>query len=74
MAKKSSKDFARKIAKAKALAKKEIAKAKVKIAEADRKVTAFAKKDPKKAMLIAAAVGAAVGAGVAIALSRMKKK
>ena len=60
--------------KAKKLAKKEIAKAKVKLLEAERKVEAFAKKDPKKALLIAAAVGAAVGAGVAVALNRMRRK
>jgi len=74
MAKKLPKDIAKKVAKAKAIAKKEIAIAKVKLAQADKKVTAFAKKDPKKAMLIAAAVGAAVGAGVALAMNRMKKK
>ena len=71
---KKKKSIEQKVAKAKILAKKEIAKAKVKIAEAEKIVIAFAKKDPKKAMLIAAAVGAAVGAGVAVALSRLKKK
>lgn len=71
---KKKKSIEQQVAKAKILAKKEIAKAKVKIAEAEKKVTAFAKKDPKKALLIAAAVGAAVVAGVAVALSRLKKK
>jgi len=59
---------------AKKLAKKEIAKARVKLVSAEKKVEAFAKKDPKKALLIAAAIGAAVGAGIAVALSRAKKK
>ena len=61
-------------AKAIATAKKEIAKAKAKLMDAEKKVSGYAKKNPKKAMLIAAGVGAAVGAGVALALSRMKKK
>jgi ElaB/YqjD/DUF883 family membrane-anchored ribosome-binding protein len=75
MAKKKTKVDVKKLqAKAIATAKKEIAKAKAKIAEAEKKVMAYAKKNPKKAMLIAAGVGAAIGAGVALALSRMKKK
>jgi ElaB/YqjD/DUF883 family membrane-anchored ribosome-binding protein len=73
MAKKKP-DFKKLEKKAIATAKKEIAKAKVKIAEAEKKVTAYAKKNPKQAMLIAAGVGAAVGAGVALALRRMKRK
>jgi len=72
MAKKKS--MQAQVLKAKKLAKVQIAKAKVKLAEAERKVVSFAKKDPKKAMLIAAAVGVAVGAGVAVALSRLRKK
>ncbi len=74
MAKKLSKKTARKIAKAKVMAKKEIARAKVRLAEAERKVAAYAKKDPKKALIAAAAVGAAVGAGVAVALRKLKKR
>jgi len=60
--------------KAKAFAKKEIAKAKAKLAIAEKKVIVYAKKNPKRALMIAGAVGAAVGAGIAIALSKMKKK
>ena len=62
------------VKKAKEIAKREIAKARVKLAEAEKKVTAYAKKNPRRAMLIAGAVGAAVGAGVAVALSRLRKK
>ena len=71
---KKKKSIEQQVAKAKALAKKEIAKARLKLMEAEKKVTAYAAKNPKKALLIAGAVGAAVGAGVAVALSRLKKK
>ena len=75
MAKKKAKLNVKKLqAKAIATAKQHIAKAKAKIMEVDKKVTGYAKKNPEKAMLIAAGIGAAVGAGVALALSRMKKK
>lgn len=75
MAKKKAKlDIKKLEAKAIATAKKDIAKAKAKLMDAEKKVAGYAKKNPKQAMLIAAGVGAAVGAGVALALSRMKKK
>ena len=68
------KNLRQKIVQARNLAKRELAKARTKLMVAEKKVTAYAQKNPKKAMLIAAGVGAAVGAGVTLALSRMKKK
>ncbi|MCX6707245.1 MAG: hypothetical protein NT001_03845 [Candidatus Woesearchaeota archaeon] len=61
-------------AKAKAYARKEIAVAKKKLALAERKLTGYANKNPEKAMLIAAAIGTAVGAGVVAAMKKGKKR
>ena len=69
----NEKKIKQQVQKAKALAKKEIAKARVKLVQAEKKVTAYAQKNPRRALIIAAAVGAAVGAGVAVALNRLKK-
>jgi len=69
----NKKKIKQQVQKAKALAKKEIAKARVKLVQAEKKVTAYAQKNPRRALIIAAAVGAAVGAGVAVALNRLKK-
>ena len=59
-------------AKAVRMARKELGVAKRKIVSAEKQVSAYAKKNPEKAMLIAAAIGAAVGAGIIAALKRKK--
>lgn len=58
---------------ARAAAKKAFAAAKVKFRNAEKQVNVHLKKDPAKAVLIAAGVGAAIGAITALALSRRKK-
>jgi len=60
--------------KAIAVAKNEMEKAKKKFIEVEKRVKAYAVKNPEKAILIAGAVGAAIGAGAALALRRLRKK
>jgi len=55
------------------LATKEIKRAKVEMGKAAKKVEAYIKKNPEKATLIAAGIGAAVGAAIATLAKRKKK-
>lgn len=52
---------------------KEIARAKVEMAKAAKKVEQFVKKNPEKAAIISAGIGAAVGAAVAALVAKKKK-
>lgn len=54
-------------------AKADLAKAKVKLAKAEKNAERYVSKNPKKAVAIAAGVGAAIGA-VTIALLKHSKK
>ncbi len=54
--------------------KKAIAKAEKEMKKAEKKVRAFIKKNPEKATVIAAGIGAALAAGVTTALSRTFKR
>jgi len=58
----------------KVIARKEIAKAKVELAKAGKKVEAYIKKNPEKAAIIAAGIGAAVGAAITSLVVKKKKK
>ena len=58
--------------KAVAMAKKEIASAKKKLAVAEKKAIAYARKNPQKAMIIAAAIGSAIGAGLTAAFKKKR--
>jgi ElaB/YqjD/DUF883 family membrane-anchored ribosome-binding protein len=57
----------------KVFAQKELAKAKVEMAKAAKKVEAFVKKNPEKAAIISAGIGAAIGAAVAALVSKKRK-
>lgn len=57
---------------AQAAAKKAFALAKTKFRAAEKAVNKHIKKDPAKAMLIAAGIGAAIGAVTMLALKRKK--
>jgi ElaB/YqjD/DUF883 family membrane-anchored ribosome-binding protein len=59
--------------KARAAAKKAFAVAKTKFRTAENEVNKHIKKDPAKAVMIAAAVGAAIGAVTMLALSKKKQ-
>ncbi|MDD2655588.1 MAG: hypothetical protein PHQ80_02875 [Candidatus ainarchaeum sp.] len=58
---------------AQAAAKKAFASAKAKFNAAEREVNKHIHKDPAKALMIAAGVGAAIGAVTMLALSRKKR-
>ena len=60
------------IALAKKSAKQSFADAKKKLAKAEKDVDRYIEKNPKKAVAIAAGVGAAVGAGLAFLMRRHK--
>jgi hypothetical protein len=60
-------------AKLKKQAKAQLDKAKKQFKKLETKVKGFTKKSPGKALLIATAVGTALGAGVAAALKKRKK-
>jgi len=57
----------------KAFAQKELAKAKIEMTKATKKVEAFVKKNPEKAAIISAGIGAAIGAAVAALIVKKKK-
>jgi ElaB/YqjD/DUF883 family membrane-anchored ribosome-binding protein len=57
----------------KVFAQKELAKAKAEMAKAAKKVEAFVKKNPEKAAIISAGIGAAIGAAVVALVSKKKK-
>ena len=57
----------------KVFAQKELAKAKAEMAKAGKKVEEYVKKNPEKAAIISAGIGAALGAAIA-ALNVRKKK
>ena len=59
---------------AQAAAKKAFAAAKTKFNKAEKEVNKHIKKDPAKAVLIAAGIGAAIGAITMLALTRKKKQ
>ena len=54
-------------------AKAEIGKMKQKFATAEKKAMTHVKKNPEAALLIAAGVGAAIGAAVAVAMRKKSK-
>lgn len=62
-----------KAAKAAKFAKLELSKAKAKIMAVEKKVVSQIKKNPEKAVITAAAVGAAVGIGLIRAMKRIRK-
>jgi ElaB/YqjD/DUF883 family membrane-anchored ribosome-binding protein len=55
------------------MAEKEIAKAKKELESVGKKVEDYAKKNPEKAAMISAGIGAALGAAVAVLLGRATK-
>lgn len=57
--------------KMKAFAAKELKKAKAELVKAGKKVEDFVKKNPEKAAIISAGIGAAIGAAI---MGLMKKK
>ena len=59
--------------KTKVLAEKEIAKVKKQLESTYATVESYAKKNPEKAALVAAGIGAALGAAVALLMSGGKK-
>ncbi len=62
-----------KLAQAKRMVKAKFQLAKKKLVVAERRAEGYVKKNPKRAVGIAAAVGAAIGAATAYALMRRKK-
>ena len=60
--------------KAQEVAEKEIQNLRGKYQQAEKKARAYAKNNPEKASIIAASVGAAVGAGLTTALHSLRKK
>lgn len=58
---------------AQAAARKAFAVAKIKFRTAEKEVNKHIKKDPAKAVLLAAGIGAAIGAVTMLALSRKRK-
>ena len=73
MAKKMMKMSAAKLAQAKRAIKAKFKLAKRKLVVAERKAEGYVKHNPKKAVGMAAAVGAAIGAATAYALMRRRK-
>lgn len=59
--------------KSKALANKEVAKMKKHLASTYATVESYAKKNPEKAALVAAGIGAALGAAISLLMSGGKK-
>ncbi len=59
--------------KTKVLAEKEVAKVKKQLESTYNTVESYAKKNPEKAALVAAGIGAALGAAVALLMSGGKK-
>lgn len=57
-----------------AKAKKELAALKKRFRNAEKKAIKYVKNNPKKSALIAATVAAAIGAGLAVALRKKRKK
>jgi ElaB/YqjD/DUF883 family membrane-anchored ribosome-binding protein len=57
-----------------AMVAKELKKAKVEMAKAAKKVEDFVKKNPEKAAIISAGIGAAIGAAIASLVMKKKKK
>ena len=55
-------------------AKVHLQKAKKKFLQLEKKVESFARKNPEKALLIASAVGAAIGTGLTALIKGKKKK
>lgn len=55
------------------IATKEIAKAKKELENVGKKVEDYAKKNPEKAAIISAGIGAALGAAVAVLLGKSSK-
>lgn len=60
--------------KSKAMAEKEIAKVKKQLSTTYATVENYAKKNPEKAALVAAGIGAALGAAITMLMSGGKKK
>ncbi len=56
------------------IAEKEIAKAKKELENAGKKIEEYTKKNPEKAAMISAGIGAALGAAVAVLLGSTGKK
>lgn len=59
--------------KSKVLAEKEVAKVKKQLESTYATVESYAKKNPEKAAMVAAGIGAALGAAVALLMSNGKK-
>lgn len=62
------------VEKAKKMAEKEIAKVRKELGSAGKKIEDYVKKNPEKATLISAGIGAAIGAALAVMLRGKKKK
>ena len=60
--------------KTKVMAEKEVAKVKKQLESTYATVESFAKKNPEKAAVVAAGIGAALGAAIALLMSGGKKK
>ncbi len=74
MANKVRTEVKRDVKKARAAAKKAFALAKIKFRDAEKQVNKHIKQDPDKALLLAAGVGAAIGAATAFALSHKRRQ
>lgn len=64
----------RELEKSKVAAQKEVAKVKKELEGAYKKVDDYVKKNPEKAAMISAGVGAALGAAIALLVGGKKKK